>query len=116
MSNAPTTAWPELLRPATAAAMLDLSESTWRAVYPILAARYGLKIIGLAGPKFHRADVLAVVDRLADAGLDISIDKAARKVRIGSEDFTITTSSTGKSGRGRPPGRQTVTPGKAETQ
>ena len=95
-------AWPEVQKPSTAAAMLNLGESTFRAIYPILAARYGLKVIGLSGPKFLRSNLLEVVDRLADQGLDVRVDAAAHRVWIGDEAFPITTSRSGKSGRGRP--------------
>ena len=95
-------AWPELLKPGTAAALLDISESTFRAIWPVLAARHGLRIVGLCGPKFPRADLLGVLDKLAERGLDIVVDKAARVVRMGSEEFPIGSSRTGKSARGRP--------------
>jgi len=95
--------WPELLKPATAAAMLDISESTFRAIFPVLAARHGLRILGLSGPKFLRSNVVEVMERLTDKGLDISVDHAARLVRIGGEEFRITSTRSGKSGRGRPP-------------
>jgi len=104
MADRPTTrqAWPELLRPATAAAMLDLAESTFRAIWPTLAARHGLKVIGVCGPKFSRANILQVIDRLAEKGLDVQVDKAQGVVRIGGEEFPIKGSRSGKSGRGRP--------------
>lgn len=81
--------WPDWLKASTAAAMLDMSPSTWRVVWPILAARHGLKVYRLGGVKFQRANVLEVVDRLADLGLDITVDKAAGVVRIGQEEFPI---------------------------
>jgi len=94
--------WPELLKPATAAAMLDVSESTFRAIFPVLAARHGLKVVGFGGPKFSRSNLLDVIDRLADCELDIQVDKAGGIVRIGGEAFPIKSTRSGKSGRGRP--------------
>jgi hypothetical protein len=94
--------WPDLLKPATAAAMLDLSESTFRAIFPALAAKYGLRVVGLGGPKFFRSNVIEVINRLAERGLDITIDKTAGVVRIGGEEYQIGSTRTGKSGRGRP--------------
>jgi len=95
-------AWPELLKPATAAAMLDVSESTFRAIFPVLAARHGLKVVGFGGPKFSRANLLDVIGRLSERELDIQVDKAGGKVRIGGEAFPIKSTRSGKSGRGRP--------------
>ena len=68
----------------------------------MLAARHGLKIIGLCGPKFSRSNILDVIQRLQDLDLEITIDQAARTARVGTEEFPITTSRTGKSNRGRP--------------
>ena len=98
-SNLP---WPELLKPATAAAMLDLSESTFRAAWPILAARHGLQVIGFSGPKFLRVNVLDVITHLADKGLDIRVDHARRMVCVGDDEYPIRSSRSGKTGRGRP--------------
>ncbi len=95
-------AWPDLLKPATAAALLDMGETTFRAIFPVLAARYGLKIIGVCGPRFVRANLLEVFERVGELGLDINVDKAAGVVKIGDESFPITNSRTGKSRRGRP--------------
>jgi hypothetical protein len=81
---------------------LDVSESTFRAIYPHLAARHGLKILGLCGPKFSRSNLMDVIERLAEHGLDIVIDKAAGVVRIGGEEYRIRSTRSGKSGRGRP--------------
>jgi hypothetical protein len=83
--------------------MLDVSESTFRAIYPVLAAKYSLRVHGLGGPKFGRANLLEVVERLADRGLDVVIDKSAGVVRIGVDVYKIGSTRTGKSGRGRPP-------------
>jgi hypothetical protein len=102
LSNTKYQVWPDYLKPATAAAMLNLGESTFRSIYPILVARHGLKIIGLSGPKFLRSNLLEVVGRLAERGLDVRVDAAGHRVWIGHESFPITTSRSGKSGRGRP--------------
>ena len=103
MSDNPTCqAWPDLLKPATAARLCDMGETTFRAIFPVLAAKYGLKIIGLSGPRFLRSNLVEVIERLGEQGLDVNIDKAAGVVRIGDEEFPMTTSRTGKSRRGRP--------------
>ena len=95
--------WPERLRPGTAARMLDVSESTFRLIWPILAAHHGLKVSGVAGPKFARGNLLGVFDRLAEKGLDIRLDKAEGLVWIGDTPHPITSSASGHSRRGRPP-------------
>lgn len=87
---------------SSAAEMLDLSPSAWRAVYPVLAAHHGLKVIGLCGPKFAKSNVANVISRLAEQGLDIKLDMAGRRVHIGGNAYPITSSRSGKSGRGRP--------------
>lgn len=95
--------WPERLKPGTAARMLDVSESTFRIIWPILAAHHGLMVSGVAGPKFARGNLLAVLASLADKGLDIRLDKASGVVWIGSRSYPITSSRSGHSRRGRPP-------------
>lgn len=94
--------WPELLKPATAAAMLDISPSTFRVLWPVLAAKFGLRIVGLSGPKFSRTNLLGVIDGLADQGLDLRVDKSAGVVCVGGDEYPITSSRSGKSRRGRP--------------
>jgi hypothetical protein len=96
------TRWPDLMKPSTAAAMVDVSESTWRAIWPVLAAHHGLRVVGLAGPKFRRDNVLAVIDRLRERGLNIAVDKGRGIVRIGADEFPVGSSRSGCSGRGRP--------------
>lgn len=93
--------WPDMLKPATAAAMLDMSASTWRAIWPVLAARHGLKVFGVCGPKFSRVNVLQVFGSLAEKGLDLQIDRARNVVRLGNDEFPMERTATGKSGRGR---------------
>jgi hypothetical protein len=95
-------AWPELLKPATAAALLDISESTFRSIFPILAARYGLRVYGLSGPKFRRDNLLGVIESLAERQSDVVVDKAGGTVRIGADVYPIRSTRSGKSGRGRP--------------
>lgn len=94
--------WPAAMKPATAAAMLDLAPSTFAALWPVLAARYGLKVIGLAGPKFPRESLLRVLDRLGEEDISITVDKARGVVRIGADEIPIRSRATGKSRRGRP--------------
>lgn len=94
-------AWPELLKPATAAAMLDMAESSFRAVWPVLSAFHGLRVVGFAGPKFARTNLLEVINRLSERGLSVQVDKSAGVVRIGSEEHPIRSSRSGHSGRGR---------------
>lgn len=95
--------WPqELLKPATAAKLLDVSESTFRALFPVLAARHGLKVVGFCGPKFSRANLLDVIAHLAERGLDVQVNMARRIVAIGGEEIRIKSTRSGKSGRGRP--------------
>ncbi len=93
--------WPELMRPRTVAAMLDLSEGTFRAMYPVLAADYGLKVYGVSGPKFRRDNVLGVAERLRAEGLDLAVDKSQGVVRVGNNVYPIGNGRSGKSGRGQ---------------
>ncbi len=98
-------AWPALLKPATAAAMLDMAPSTFTALWPILAARYGLRVIGLCGPKFPRESLLRVLDRLLAEDVTISVDKGRGIIRIGDENVPLKSTSTGKTRRGLQPRR-----------
>jgi hypothetical protein len=82
--------------------MLDLSASTFRAVFPVLAAHHGLQIYGVSGPKFRRENLLSVMERLRERGLNIAVDKGRGVIRVGESEFPITSSRTGCSGRGRP--------------
>lgn len=95
--------WPELLRPGTAAAMLDMSESSFRLVWPILSAHFGLPVHGLAGPKFRRDQLLRVVRKLTENGLSVRLDVPAGLVWIGDTSYPIRSSASGHSRRGRPP-------------
>jgi hypothetical protein len=90
------------MRADTAAAMLDMSITTFRAVWPHLAARHGLKVAGFCGPKFSRKNILDVIERLLDDGIDVSYHPDRNVVCIGGKEFPIGSTRTGKSGRGRP--------------
>lgn len=100
--------WPDaMLKPASAAALLDLSPSTWRCVWPVLVGHFGLRLYGVCGPKFRLTDVLQLLEDLRNRGLDIVVRKADGEIRIGDQSFAITSSRTGRSRRGRPATKDT---------
>ena len=98
----PALAWPDaLLKPGSVGALVGVSESTWRCLWPILAAHFGLHVYAVCGPKFRLTNVLEVMEHLRERGLSIVVRKADRKVHIGDQEFVIASSCSGCSGRGR---------------
>ncbi len=99
---APAYGWPASGRLATVAQFLNVSESWLRVVMPCLSP-WGLRPVGLGGPKWKLQAVVDVLDRLAAEGRDINIDQAAKVVRIGTSVYPIDgKTGTGKTRRGRP--------------
>ena len=83
--------------------MLDLSQSSFRMVYPALCAHFGLRIQGACGPKFWRDNLLAVMEDLRERGQDISVNTRRRVVRIGDHEYPMNGSRSGEE-RPRPTG------------
>lgn len=83
----PARPWPELLRPATAAAMIDMAASTFRALLPILRAFYGVHVVDVCGPKINRMSLLAAMEKLRQDGKAIRVRKAAGTVDIGGKVY-----------------------------
>ena len=81
---------PELMKVKTTAALLDMAPSTWRYLYPTLAAYYGLKVYIVCGTRFRRENVLAVMDKLENKGLEVKVYKEKREVHIGDEIYHTT--------------------------
>jgi len=70
---APLPHWPALLTTDLAAAYVSLSEGSFRA----LAAKMGLRSVdcgGMAVTRWRRADLDALIDRLAPKGVKIDVD------------------------------------------
>lgn len=83
----PARPWPELLRPATAAAMLDMAPSTFRALLPALRAHWGVHVVDVCGPKVNRMSLLAAMEKLRQDGKEIRVQKAAGTVEIGGKVY-----------------------------
>jgi len=67
----------------TAAAYLDMDRSTFRHIYPILVAKFGLPDpAGVCGPKFSRAELDKAFARVARTGADLTLSKNTKTVKV----------------------------------
>jgi len=83
----PARPWPELLKPATAAAMIDMAPSTFRALLPALRAHWGVHVVDVCGPKINRMSLLGAMEKLRQDGKEIRVRKAEGTVEIGDKIY-----------------------------
>ena len=81
--------FPDLMKPATAAACVDMAPSTFRAILPILAAHHGLHVYRVGGPKVSRDNLMCVLAKLRVDGKAISVNKREGIVQIGERSYPI---------------------------
>ncbi len=92
-----------LVRPKTAAALLDVAPGTFRLIYPALVAHCGLKLYDLCGPRFDVSNLLQVAKAVGARGLHL--DRAAGVVRVGDSHYPISSSPEGRRRSGLARGR-----------
>ncbi len=71
------------MKMATAAAYLDMNVSTFRVLWPVLVAKFGLPDPAkLARRRFSRAELDKAIARVAKSGAELTTDKNTSTARV----------------------------------